>query len=380
MSEKTIYDAAVIGGGLAGLSCAILLAKKGYKVVLFEKGTYPAHKVCGEYISMESWNFLTEELGVSLATMHLPFINKILVTSAKSKNVKAHLPLGGFGISRFTLDYELKKIAEKNGVMVFNNCKVENVDFLNNIFSIKTEKGIFESNTCCGSYGKRSNLDAKWKRSFLTENNTRLNNYIGVKYHVTGPFTADEVALHNFKDGYCGLSKIEDEKYCLCYLTKASNLKNNNNSIEQMEETVLYKNLALKNIFLTAEKLYEKPLVISQVSFSNKTRVQDHVLMLGDAAGMITPLCGNGMSIALHTAKLAAGHISSYLQQNISRAVLENNYSKDWKKNFGKRIKMGRFIQRFFGKESFTNIFLIVMKVWPAFTKKIIRLTHGNPF
>ncbi len=59
------YDVAIVGGGLAGLSLSILLSKKGYQVILFEKEKYPFHKVCGEYISMESWNFI-ESLGLNL--------------------------------------------------------------------------------------------------------------------------------------------------------------------------------------------------------------------------------------------------------------------------------------------------------------------------
>ncbi len=68
-----IYDAAIVGGGLAGLSLAIQLSKKGYQVLLFEKEIYPFHKVCGEYISMESWDFLTA-LGLPLGEWNLPRI------------------------------------------------------------------------------------------------------------------------------------------------------------------------------------------------------------------------------------------------------------------------------------------------------------------
>ena len=52
------FDLAIIGGGLAGLTLAIQSANVGYRVVLFEKETYPFHKVCGEYISMESHSYL----------------------------------------------------------------------------------------------------------------------------------------------------------------------------------------------------------------------------------------------------------------------------------------------------------------------------------
>ncbi|HZZ75876.1 MAG TPA: FAD-dependent oxidoreductase, partial [Puia sp.] len=56
MNTDRKYDVAIVGGGLAGLSLAILLARESYRVCLFEKEAYPFHKVCGEYISMESWD------------------------------------------------------------------------------------------------------------------------------------------------------------------------------------------------------------------------------------------------------------------------------------------------------------------------------------
>ena len=111
MKETDNYDVTIIGGGLAGLALSIQLARKGYKVALFEKEQYPFHKVCGEYISMESWAFI-ESLGVPLSQMNLPFINKLIVTAPNGNSLQHHLPLGGFGISRYCLDNKLKNISE----------------------------------------------------------------------------------------------------------------------------------------------------------------------------------------------------------------------------------------------------------------------------
>jgi flavin-dependent dehydrogenase len=56
-NPENIYDVAIIGGGLAGLTLSIQCANAGYNTILFEKETYPFHKVCGEYISLESYSF-----------------------------------------------------------------------------------------------------------------------------------------------------------------------------------------------------------------------------------------------------------------------------------------------------------------------------------
>src|SRR5215217_8101748 len=104
MQVQQQYDVAIIGGGLAGLSCAIQLSALGYSVIVFEKEKYPFHKVCGEYISLESWDFLIR-VGVPLQEMNLPVINSLLLSSPNGKSFRTKLPLGGFGISRYKLDW-----------------------------------------------------------------------------------------------------------------------------------------------------------------------------------------------------------------------------------------------------------------------------------
>ncbi|HQW84949.1 MAG TPA: pyridine nucleotide-disulfide oxidoreductase, partial [Ferruginibacter sp.] len=125
---------------------------------------------------------------------------------------------------------------------------------------------------------------------------------------------------------------------------------------------------------------YDSPVTISQISFNKKTQVENHVLLIGDAAGMITPLCGNGMSMALHGSKLATALIDNFLKNKISRQQLEKEYCITWKKTFGKRLQYGRFIQSLFGKTWITNMFIAILKTMPAITKKLIRQTHGDPF
>jgi flavin-dependent dehydrogenase len=372
-------EVGIIGGGLAGLSLSILLAKNGHKVILFEKEKYPFHKVCGEYISLESWNFI-ESLGLNLSKLNLPIIKKLLVSSPNGNAIYANLDLGGFGISRFFIDNELKKIAIANGVHLKEKTKVNDVVFKDNLFTIKYNTGEINCPVVTGSFGKRSNLDAKWARDFIRKKQNKLNNYIGVKYHIKSSWSPDIIALHNFKNGYCGISKIEQDKYCLCYLTTAQNLKENGSSITEMERNVLYKNPFLKEIFSTSEFLFTEPVTISQISFDKKNQVENHILMAGDAAGMITPLCGNGMSMALHSSKIGFECINSFLEKNITRQEMENQYENRWSFHFKKRLKAGRVIQKLFGKETATNIIINVLKYLPFAVNKMIKATHGKEF
>ena len=377
--QQTNYDIAIIGGGLAGLSFAILAADAGYNIALFEKEEYPYHKVCGEYISFESYDFL-QRLGLTFNEWSLPVIKQLQLTDVKGNEYDFQLDLGGFGISRYTIDNALYKLALQKGVQVFSNTKVNEVVFENDALIIQTNKEKYTTKVVAGSYGKRSNLDIKWKRNFAINKANKLDNFIGVKYHIKNNQPKNIIALHNFKNGYCGISAIEDDKHCLCYLTNANNLSSNNNSIQQMQEKVLFKNPALKKIFNESEFLYDAPLTISQISFNKKKQVENHVLMLGDAAGMITPLCGNGMSMAMHSALLAFNQIDLWFQQKQTRMQMENSYSANWKKHFSSRLATGRIVQQFMGNNVSTSLFLKLMKAVPFLSKQIIRSTHGKPF
>jgi flavin-dependent dehydrogenase len=383
MQVKQQYDVAIIGGGLAGLACAIQVSRAGHSVVLFEKEKYPFHKVCGEYVSMESWNFL-QQLGVPLCDMRLPLINTLFLSAPNGKSFTTKLPLGGFGISRYVLDNQLAEIAKQNGVVILEATKVEEVHF-QDVFQIQFSSHLAKqreitAKVCCGAYGKRSNLDIKWKRAFLTQQDKKYNNQVGIKYHIKTKWKENVIGLHNFENGYCGISKIEDDRYCLCYMVKSDKLKQCNGDIEQLETIILKQNPHLMKIWEEREVVMDFPISISQINFTKKAQVENHILMLGDAAGMITPLCGNGMSIALQTGKISARLINQFLINAISRSHMEANYSQQWRQHFAGRMKAGRALQRYFGSSRLSGAFVNLLNTLPFLADPVVKLTHGKPF
>jgi len=134
------HDILVVGGGLAGLSFAILCADSGLSVLLLEKGVYPRQKVCGEYISMESYDFV-KKLGVPLDALQVPLISCFVLTSPNGKPASTKLETGGFGISRFTLDEQLFQIALQKGVEVKTHCKVNQIEKKKAGYEVKTQTG-----------------------------------------------------------------------------------------------------------------------------------------------------------------------------------------------------------------------------------------------
>jgi len=372
--DKLKYDIVIVGGGLAGLCNAIHLSKFDKKVLLIEKNNYPKHKVCGEYISNEVLPYL-EFLNVNPFDFGAVKIDDFQLSTTKNKVITAKLPLGGFGISRYTLDFELYKKAKENGVEILQD-QVININFKKDVFTVETkENNSFTSKICIGAFGKRSLLDIKFERDFIKKKSP----YLGVKIHVKGNFPKNKVALHNFKGGYCGVSKVENDVINLCYITNFSSFKKHKN-ITDFQENVVFKNTFLKEMFQNASPIWKQPLSISQISFEPKKPVENHIIMSGDAAGMIHPLCGNGMSMAIQSAQIASKLILNYLNDKLeSRKQFENLYIRQWNKQFKWRLKAGHFIAMLFRKDKIASFLLSILKRMPFLLPLIIKQTHGKP-
>lgn len=364
----------IIGGGLAGLTAAIHLSKIGFQVTVVEKNEFPKHKVCGEYISNEVLPYLSW-LNLNIADLHPTNITNIEFSTVSGKTIKNSLPLGGFGISRYTLDEYLYKKAIANGCEIIKDT-VESIVFADEEFTITTsDKTILKSEIVIGAFGKRSNIDQKLNRNFIQQKSP----WLAVKAHYSGNFPNNLVGLHNFKGGYCGVSKVENDIVNICYLADYETFKQFKN-IDDYQEKVVSKNLHLKTIFEKSNLLFEKPLTISQICFEEKQAVENHILMIGDTAGLIHPLCGNGMAMAIHSAKIVSELIDKYFNKEIkSRKDLEEKYIQEWNFNFKNRLKMGRFLSNLLQKQKLSGVLMRILIIFPFLLPKIIKKTHGKP-
>jgi flavin-dependent dehydrogenase len=366
-------DVIIAGGGLAGLTSAIHLSRAGLHVTVVEKHPYPRHKVCGEYISNEVLPYL-QWLGADPAVLQPAQINRVSISAVTGKMVETILPMGGFGISRYTLDQFLMQQAINNGCELLEDT-VTDILFEDNSFNVSTaENGALKARFVLGAYGKRAILDQQLKRSFLQERSP----WLAVKGHYKGHFPDGLVALHNFSGGYCGVSKVENDIINICYLVNYNTFKQYKN-IDTHRQQVLHRNKHLKQVFENSEPIFERPLTISQVSFATKEKVDQHILMTGDTAGLIHPLCGNGMAMAIHSAKIASEEILQFFATNSpSRNTLENNYIKNWNNAFGKRIAAGKLLSALFRKHRLSTAIMKGLVLFPVLLPVIIRQTHGK--
>ena len=370
-NEKEVI---IIGGGLAGLTAAIHLSKRYFSVTVIEKNEFPKHKVCGEYISNEVLPYF-EWLDLNISDLKPTSITKLKFSTNNGTSISTDLPLGGFGISRYELDFYLYNKVIENGCKIIKD-EVKNVVFNTNLFEVTTENGLdLKSKIVLGAFGKRSNIDLVLNRNFIQKKSP----WLAVKAHYSGEFSSDFVGLHNFNGGYCGVSKVENEIINICYLVRYNAFKKYKN-ITDFQEFVLKKNPHLKQVLENSKLLFEKPLTISQISFEKKLPVENHILMIGDTAGLIHPLCGNGMAMAIHSAKIASDLVEKFLSNKIkSRLVLEKKYTKKWNFNFKNRLRMGRVLAKLLLHPKLSTILLRILIIVPFALKFIIKKTHGKP-
>lgn len=367
-------DILIIGGGLAGLTAGIHLSQRHLRVILLEKQPYPQHKVCGEYLSNEVLPYL-RQLGVDVDEVHPSRIHRFLFSTVSGKKIESELPLGGFGASRYALDSLLYRQATRSGVDVRQE-QVDSVQFEQDVFRVCTSAGrTYRATIVIGAYGKRSFLDKQLRRGFIQQESP----WMGVKAHYQAQFPDDLVSLHHFVGGYCGLCQVENNVVNACYLTNYNSFKPYKN-IGVFQQQVMSENPFLKDFFANATPLFDKPLTISQISFAKKPPVEQHMLMCGDTAGVIHPLCGNGMAMAIHSAKLVSELIAAYVGGAItSRSALEQAYTVAWNREFKKRLATGRIVQSFLQNATMASVLLSSLQRLPSALPMLIKQTHGKP-
>lgn len=370
--EKT-SEIVILGAGLAGLTAAIHLSKIGYQVTVIEKNTFPKHKVCGEYLSNEIVPYLNW-LGIDLESLQPARISSIHFSTVNGKSIRSILPMGGLGLSRFALDFHLyEKALSQNCRFVHQT--VSDVNFEHEKSTIDLLNGQkISADLVIGAFGKRSIIDQKLHRDFIAKKAP----WLAVKSHYQGIISQDVVGLHHFTGGYCGVSKVENDLVNVCYLANYDTFKTYKN-IDQYQTEVLSKNPELKAVFQNMKPVFEKPLTISQIHFEKKNVVENHVLMIGDSAGVIHPLCGNGMAMAIHSAKMLSELIDAYCQKKIkTRKALEIEYTVAWNKTFKTRLRAGRILSGILQQPQLSDFLIRIFIRYPSLFSLLIKMTHGK--
>ena len=377
------HEIAIIGGGPSGSTAATYLANYGLDVCLIEKKVFPRDILCGEFLSREVAANLKElNLFEDFLALKPNPINSFAMFDDK-KEISAKLDFQAYGMKRSVFDNLLLMNAKVKGVTVYQPCEVSEIRKENGgyVLKLKTSNQAFEqitSHYVIAAYGKKNHLDTKLARNFIGYK----SNLNGIKYHVQKKFlknmSDDKIQIFIADGIYCGVNTVSDSEVTFCFLE--DRLKKSKTPIRSLldlaEKNRYFDSLfcsELKDIFLP-NRVYGS----GDIFFGSKNKVEGGIFMTGDAAQVIAPLAGDGISIAMDSAKLLANLFNDKVKRNISDANLYEVYNRECQKNFEKRVKTALFIQKIlFGKFA-RRIGLGVLNYYPSALNYFINNTRGD--
>jgi flavin-dependent dehydrogenase len=386
MSERKPiqHQIAIIGGGPAGTTAASFLSSAGFDVCLFERKNFPRDVLCGEFLSTEVIGKIKElELYSDFLSLNPNRIDSFNFISKSGKNISAGFDFEAFALRRSNFDKMLLDKCNQNGAMVYQPAEVNSIVRSNNNFNInaRTDSGIIniEVKYVIASYGKQNRLDKILFRKFIN-NKSQLN---GVKFHLNQNafcnFKKNEIIIFSGSKIYCGLNKINGDKVTVCFLE-------NRKIYDEPPRAKIIRNIksnpALAEMFtndfeqqIQSEQIYGT----GNIYFGSKEKFKNGIFFIGDSAGLIAPLAGDGIAMAMESAKLAAEII--YDLKNHPRSLEKTGeiYENNWNELFQKRITSSLWVQKILMNSFLTSTGQLLTSAYPALLKHLIRITRNYP-
>lgn len=364
-------DLCIVGGGIAGLSAGLLAARKGYQVVLVERKTYPFHKVCGEYLSLEALPLL-ESFGLDFPESDFPRIRRFCISSPGTRPFEAPLPLGAIGVSRYYLDQKLADQFLAAGGKLIQGNKTTGI-FQEGLAS----KILLEDGTHCIA---RQVFCATGRNKPVwagpdpgAEKNL---SYTGIKIHLKSKMKDDTIGLHHFEGGYAGISAVENGWHCMAYLIQDEWVKKYKGDLEKLEREVLWKNPAIRKHLENASLRFPR-LSTSGIHFGERPLHVNGMICIGDGSGMIPPLAGNGMSMALHESVLACRNLDMLFSEPEQKEKALRLYETEWNQAFGVRLQTARRLQKIMDKPGMAALTIRIFRTLPFLFPMVASRTHG---
>ncbi|MEW9854264.1 NAD(P)/FAD-dependent oxidoreductase [Novosphingobium sp. M1R2S20] len=292
----------VLGGGLAGASVAARLARAGHAVTVLERETGPHEKVCGEFLSVEACSDL-ETMGLDAHRLGGVPIDRVRVHH-RARSIEAKLPFLARGLSRAVLDEALLQLASRSGADVQRGVRVSGVDGR----KVLTSEGAYEAEHIMLATGKHD------LRGHARSTPATKDGYIGLKMHWRLSRSALEalgpaIELILFDHGYAGLQRVGARDANLCLVIRRDRFANIEGGWDGLVASLMGEP-GLRQRLNDAEPLFAKPLAIANLPYGYIHQPQSdepaHLWRLGDQAAMTASLTGDGMAVALRSARLAA--------------------------------------------------------------------------
>ncbi|HET8782714.1 MAG TPA: FAD-dependent oxidoreductase [Pyrinomonadaceae bacterium] len=377
------YDVIVAGGGPAGASAAIHLARGGVRVVLIEQKKFPRAKLCGEFISPECQTHF-EKLGVAGAMIGSSpaLIDETVFYSSKGHYIAVpskwfSTGRQAYGLSRAVMDEVLLRSAQDNGVVVYENAHItEPIRDGARVAGVrvKIDGGLhdFRAPITIDATGRARILSRK-----LAHENTKRPGLVAFKAHLDKTkVTPGACEIYFYPGGYGGLSTVESGTSNLCFIIAAEHVKRCNS-----DPNIVVRECVMKNP-RAAETLETADVRSEWLSASWERFGRQHpspapgLLAIGDSAAFIDPFTGSGMLMALESGELVAQVILRHQPDRFAR--LETNYTASYRRAFDSRLRICGLLRRAAFSPRLAELFIAICGASERFRNRLARSTRAH--
>lgn len=369
-----VREVLILGGGLAGASAALRLARAGIPVHLLERESGPHHNICGEFLSIEAQQDLAR-IGVCPVRLGAVPIDRVRVIRGRQR-IEAALPFVAQGISRKRLDEALLEAAHRAGAEVQRGVRV--IGLLDG--EVQTSAGSLRARNLFVATGKHYVRGIRPSSSDARPSTGK--DYVGFKMHWRiGPRVRAQlggaIELVLFDGGYAGLQCVAGDILNLCLVVRRSRLAESGGHWAGLLAALLREPHIASRIG-DAEPRFTRPLTIANLPygfvFDPADTLSDAVFRLGDQAALTAPLTGDGMAIALRSSALAV----AALQAGTGAA----EYHRQIREHVRRQVWRAMFFQGMTRMPLASRLALGLLGLWPALLGKIAgvtRLDDWNP-
>ncbi len=374
MSTESTVEIAVVGGGPAGAAAAIFLARLGRSCAVLERSRPGSAKLCGEFLSPDAFPLL-RATGVhdELASLAPPEVDRVRIIGPGGRSWESLLPAAGWGLSRDALDESLLARAASEGVRVLRGFTVRRW------IGAGLGETVVEATGVDGALriGARAVLLATGKASALATGAPEIgpSRLLAFQAHHEGPTLGSRVELHAFAGGYVGLIDLEGGRRNLCMLVRRDVAGPMRPETALAEGSRSSPSLAA---WLARARRVAPWTSTPRIELSRTDPVPiDGPIRLGDAAGLLAPLLGDGRSMALRSAQIAAPIVFDFLRGRLDGASARDAYREAWHAEFDRRIRAGRLLHSLLVHPAALGASLAVLSRIPSLGRIAIQGTRG---